>query len=91
MGEQLNTGTVVSIRGSVVDAHFPGRLPEIFHVLHAGDDRNIIIEVNTHLNESMIRGIALTPTQGLARGSEVFDTGRLLEVPVGKEIGRAHV
>ncbi|HOC76873.1 MAG TPA: F0F1 ATP synthase subunit beta, partial [Deltaproteobacteria bacterium] len=84
MGEQLNTGTILSIRGSVIDARFTGRLPGIFHVLRAGEDRDIIIEVNTHLNENTIRGIALTPTQGLARGSEVLDTGRPLEVPVGK-------
>jgi F-type H+-transporting ATPase subunit beta len=84
MVEQVNTGTVVSIRGSVVDALFPAHLPAIFHVLRAGDDKDIVIEVNTHLNEHMIRGIALTPTQGLARGSEILDTGRSLEVPVGK-------
>jgi F-type H+-transporting ATPase subunit beta len=86
MAEQVNTGTVVSIRGSVVDAHFPKELPEIFHVLRAGEDNRIVIEVNTHLNEHLIRGIALTPTQGLARGSAVVDTKRLLEVPVGKEL-----
>jgi len=85
MGEQLNTGTILSIRGSVIDARFTGRLPGIFHVLRAGEDRDIIIEVNTHLNENTIRGIALTPTQGLARGSEVLDTGRPLEVPVARD------
>ena len=33
-----------------------------------------------------VRGIALTPTQGLARGMAVRDTGGPLKVPVGKEI-----
>jgi F-type H+-transporting ATPase subunit beta len=86
MGEQANTGTVVSIRGSVVDAHFSSRLPAIYHVLLAGDGKDIIIEVNTHLSENLVRGIALTPTQGLARGSEVTDTGNPLQVPVGKNL-----
>jgi F-type H+/Na+-transporting ATPase subunit beta len=86
MGDQANTGTVVSIRGSVVDAHFTSRLPAIYDVLLAGDGRDIIIEVNTHLSENLVRGIALTPTQGLARGSEIVDTGNPLQVPVGKNL-----
>jgi F-type H+-transporting ATPase subunit beta len=86
MGEQANTGTVVSIRGSVVDAHFTSRLPAIYHVLLAGDGKDIVIEVNTHLSENLVRGIALTPTQGLARGSEITDTGNPLQVPVGKNL-----
>ena len=86
MGEQANTGTVVSIRGSVVDARFSSRLPAIYHVLLAGDGKDIVIEVNTHLSENLVRGIALTPTQGLARGSEITDTGNPLQVPVGKNL-----
>jgi len=86
MGEQSNTGTVVSIRGSVVDAQFPSHIPDIYHVLLAGDNKDIVIEVNTHLSENLVRGIALTPTQGLARGSVVLDTGNPLQVPVGKNL-----
>jgi len=86
MGEQSNMGTVVSIRGSVVDAQFPLHIPEIYHVLLAGDNKDIVIEVNTHLSENLVRGIALTPTQGLARGSVVLDTGNPLQVPVGKNL-----
>ncbi len=86
MGEQIDTGTVVSIRGSVVDAHFPSRLPDIYHVLLAGEDKGIVIEVNTHLSENLVRGIALTPTQGLARGSRILNTGGPLQVPVGKNL-----
>ncbi len=84
--DQTNSGTVVSIRGSVVDASFPAHLPDIYHVLLAGEKKEIIIEVNTHLSENMVRGIALTPTQGLARGSDIVDTGRHLQVPVGKNL-----
>ncbi len=86
MNENDNVGTVVSVRGSVVDARFPSRLPGIYSVLRAGDTRDIVIEVNTHLSDSMVRGVALTPTQGLARGSDVIDTGDPLQVPVGKDL-----
>ena len=81
-----NRGTLISIRGSVVDAQFPGRLPSIYHVLSAGEDGGIVIEVLTHLDSKTIRGIALTSTQGLAHGSTVIDTGHPLKVPVGKRL-----
>ncbi len=81
-----NRGTLISIRGSVVDAQFSGRLPSIYHVLRAGDDGGIVIEVTTHLDSKTIRGIALTSTQGLAHGSTVIDTGHPLSVPVGKRL-----
>ena len=46
----------------------------------------IVIEVLAQLDARHVRGIALTPTQGLARGMAVQDTGGPLEVPVGKEV-----
>jgi len=79
-------GTVTSVRGSVVDALFPDKLPALHNLLHTGDDGRIVIEVITHLNSEMIRGIALVPTQGLAYGSSVIDTGNSLRVPVGKRL-----
>ncbi len=41
----LNQGTVVSVRGSVVDVRFDQHLPPIYSVLHAGADKQIVIEV----------------------------------------------
>lgn len=78
-----NVGLVVSVRGSVVDVHFDDDLPAIHHVLHT-DNGRIIIEVLAQRDASCVRGIALTPTQGLARGMVVIDTGSPLKVPVGK-------
>jgi F-type H+-transporting ATPase subunit beta len=79
-------GQVVSIRGSVIDVHFDEKLPSVFSVLHAGADDKIVIEVMEQLGEHRVRGVALTPTQGLARGMSVIDTGAPLQVPVGKTI-----
>lgn len=81
--EQINQGKVLSVRSSVVDVHFP-TAPAIRNVLKAGDEGQVIIEVFTQLDNNTVRGVALTPTQGLARGSKVIDTGKPLEVPVGK-------
>jgi len=55
-------------------------------VLHAGEQDRIVIEVLAQSDARHVRGIALTPTQGLARGMAVKDTGGPLKVPVGKEI-----
>jgi F-type H+/Na+-transporting ATPase subunit beta len=79
-------GTVVSVRGSVVDVHFGQDLPAIFTLLRAGNNEEIAIEVLSQLDRHLIRGIAMTSTQGLARGMPVKDTGKPLQAPVGKSI-----
>src|SRR5271155_827309 len=81
-----NLGAVVSVRGSVVDVRFDGHLPPIYSVLRAGSEKHIVIEVLAQRDARHVRGIALTPTQGLARGMAVEDTGGPLKVPVGKGI-----
>ena len=82
----VNLGTVVSVRGSVVEVRFDAQLPPINSVLRAGAKKEIIIEVLAQGDARHVRGIALTPTQGLARGMVVTDTGGPLQVPVGKAI-----
>ncbi|HPW23655.1 MAG TPA: F0F1 ATP synthase subunit beta, partial [Smithellaceae bacterium] len=84
--EQSNQGKVLSVRSSVVDVRFPDKVPPIRNVLKAGEKGEVIIEVFTQLDSNTIRGVSLTPTQGLARGSTVTDTGKPFEVPVGKEL-----
>jgi F-type H+-transporting ATPase subunit beta len=79
-----NFGVVVAVRGSVVDVQFDGHLPSIQTVLRAGEQKQIVIEVLAQTGVHRIRGIALTATQGLARGTVVEDTGLPLQVPVGK-------
>lgn len=79
-------GKVVAVRGSVVDIWFKSNLPSINTLIHTGAKREIAIEVLAQLDKHHIRGIALTPTQGLARGMEAENSGKQLTVPVGKEI-----
>ena len=81
-----NAGVIVAVRGSVVDIRFDNHLPPIYTVLRAGDKGQIAIEVLTQVDLHQVRGIALNPTQGLARGMAVEDTGGPLKVPVGKGI-----
>ncbi|HBP88982.1 MAG TPA: F0F1 ATP synthase subunit beta [Nitrospiraceae bacterium] len=79
-------GTVISVRGSVVDVRFDHHLPPIYSLLRAGREGRIAIEVLAQLDTHRVRGIALTPTQGLARGMAVEDTGGPLMAPIGKGI-----
>ena len=79
-------GSVVSVRGSVVDIRFDHSLPPVYSLLRAGADGQVIIEVMAQLDARRVRGIAMTPTQGLARGMPVEDTGGPLKAPVGKAI-----
>jgi F-type H+-transporting ATPase subunit beta len=51
--------------------------------LLVGPHGRVVVEVTSHLDEHRVRGIALNPTRGLARGDPVIDTGRPLQVPVG--------
>ena len=83
---QLGAGTVVAVRGSVVDARFLGQLPSLYNLLRTGDDQRIAVEVSTYLDDTTVRGIALTSTQGLARGARIVDTGNPLRVPVGPQV-----
>ncbi|MEO8509564.1 MAG: F0F1 ATP synthase subunit beta, partial [Betaproteobacteria bacterium] len=84
-------GVIVAVRGSIVDVRFAGqKLPPIRTLLRAGGadgfGEGVAIEVLTQLDASRVRGIALAPTQGLARGMRVVDTGAPLQAPVGKAI-----
>ena len=79
-------GTVVAVRGSVVDMRFEGPLPAIHTLLRAGEGARVAIEVLAQRDERHVRGIALTPTQGLARGMVVENTGGPMQAPVGRAI-----
>lgn len=76
-----HTGSIVSIRGSVIDAHFDDHLPVVQALLHT--QNGIPVEVLSHLDEETVRGIALQPTGGVSRGDAIFDEGSSLSVPVG--------
>src|SRR5690606_16791784 len=82
----LSRGTVLSVRGSVVDARFPGGLPAFRSELRAGADRKVVVEVVSHIDPETVRGVAMNPTAGLARGTPIYDSGHPLRVPVGERM-----
>ena len=81
-----NVGTILEVKGVVVDAVFAERLPQIYTALSIalpGRDEPLIAEVQQHLGDARVRAVAMDSTDGLARGTEVVDTGRPITVPVG--------
>ena len=83
---KTNRGTIAAVRGSVVDAHFSATLPSLKHKLVTGSQGQVVIEVVSHHQGNIARGIALSPTRGLKRGDPVTDSGEMIKVPVGKEV-----
>ena len=84
-----SAGTVVSVRGAVVDVAF-GRdaLPPINSALVVGWDRPepLVLEVHSHIDPETVRAIALQATAGLARGTPVRSTGAPISIPVGDAV-----
>src|SRR5512132_3206249 len=85
------TGRVVRIIGPVVAVAFaPDELPAINHALTVertldNETTTITCEVAQHIGESMVRAIAMSPTDGLVRGTPVTDTGDSMTMPVGEK------
>ena len=79
------TGSVIAITGPVVDVEFPqGQLPAIFNAVKVErEGGSLICEVQQHLGNNWVRSVAMTTTDGLARGAKVVDTGGPIRVPVG--------
>jgi F-type H+-transporting ATPase subunit beta len=82
----VRTGVVVAVHGGVVEARFDNGLPPLYSLLLAGSEDEIVVEIMLHLDSRHVRGNALTPTQGLACGDVVRDSGSPLQAPVGHEI-----
>lgn len=86
-------GTIVQVIGAVVDVDFSSakKLPEIYNALELSYDlfgvkTKLVLEVQQHLGDGWVRGVAMSTTEGLKRGMSVTDTGKPIAVPVGKQI-----
>ena len=78
-------GHVVQVMGPVVDIEFPrGQLPEIHHAVEIPrNGSDLVVEVQQHLGNDWIRGVAMDATDGLRRGMDAIATGGPITVPVG--------
>jgi len=87
MADNGNSGTVLEIKGVVIDVRFDGgSLPAIYNALEIprADGTTLVAEVQQHLGDDKVRAVAFDTTDGLARGTAVRDTGVPISVPVGE-------
>lgn len=86
-----NIGKVAQVIGPVVDVSFTGdnaQLPKIYDALHIsrGNGNTLVLEVQQHLGENMVRTIAMDSTDGLTRGMDAVHTGNPISVPTGEAV-----
>lgn len=88
-------GNISQIIGPVIDVHFDlnggneaAELPRIHDALtiQRGDGKTLIIEVQQHVGEDIVRAVAMDSTDGLHRGMPVVNTGKPISMPVGSQI-----
>ncbi|HEX79230.1 MAG TPA: F0F1 ATP synthase subunit beta [Dehalococcoidia bacterium] len=79
-------GKVAQVIGSVVDFEFPAdKMPALFNGIEvAKNGDKLVLEVQGHIGNNLVRCLSMQPTDGLARGIEAIDTGAPLRVPVGE-------
>ncbi len=82
----MANGKVVQVIGTVVDVEFPSdALPEIYNGVELTlNDERLTQEVEQHIGNHWVRCLAMGPTEGLTRGTDVRDTGASIAVPVGR-------
>ncbi len=86
-----NIGKVAQVIGPVVDVSFSAenaQLPKIYDALEIdrGNGNTLVLEVQQHLGEDMVRAIAMDSTDGLTRGTDAVHTGVPISVPTGEGV-----
>jgi F-type H+-transporting ATPase subunit beta len=91
LGEQFERetcdGSIVQVLGPVVDILFRGRLPLVGSLLFtARRGKGVALEAVELRGAGVVRALALASTDGLARGTRVYDTQRPIAIGVGPGI-----
>ena len=81
-------GTIISVQGPVLDAHFTILMPALFNVLeaYAADGRRVLSEVVEHLPGNIAKCICLHDTSNLQRNDRIWNTGDGITTPLGDEL-----
>jgi F-type H+-transporting ATPase subunit beta len=86
---EMSKGVVKQVIGPVVDVQFPeGKLPAIYNAIniYRENESKLVLEVQQHLGENIVRCVAMDSTDGLVRGTEVIDTGEPIAIPAGPQL-----
>ena len=86
----MTSGKIAQIVGPVIDVEFSSEsgLPKIYDSLEIekSDGTKLVLEVQSHIGENMVRTIAMDSSDGLSRGAEAKPTNSPIQMPVGKEV-----
>ena len=81
----MQSGYIKQVIGPVVDVEFKEAVPPVLTALKL-KNKNLVLEVASHLGDGMCRTVAMSATEGLVRGEEVLNTGKMIEMPVGEKV-----
>lgn len=86
-------GIISQIIGPVVDVRFDRKdatlvLPRIYDALSVcrADGHRVVLEVQQHIGDDILRCVAMDSTDGLARGAEVEVSDHPITMPTGAQI-----
>jgi F-type H+-transporting ATPase subunit beta len=86
------SGKIVQVIGAVIDIAFAEEnVPNILDAIVVdftvnGETKQLVLEVQQHTGEGVVRAVAMSSTDGLKRGMEVKNTGAPISVPVGDAV-----
>ncbi|MGA9874637.1 MAG: F0F1 ATP synthase subunit beta [Solirubrobacteraceae bacterium] len=74
---EINHAITIARSAAAADEEAPG-------ISTSAGEGVLVCEVQQHLGDDRVRAVAMDTTDGLARGTEVIDTGGPITVPVGE-------
>lgn len=86
------SGKIVQVIGAVIDIAFAKEnVPNILDAIEVeftvnDETKKLVLEVQQHLGEGVVRAVAMSSTDGLKRGMAVNNTGAPISVPVGEAV-----
>ncbi|MDC3132411.1 F0F1 ATP synthase subunit beta [Opitutae bacterium] len=86
------SGKIVQVIGAVIDVAFaeenvPNILDAIVVEFTVNDEKKqLVLEVQQHIGEGVVRAVAMSSTDGLKRGMPVANTCAPISVPVGEAV-----
>jgi F-type H+-transporting ATPase subunit beta len=86
---EFQTGRVTQVQSSVVDVEFSAdNMPDLYEALEVISTQgpSVILEVEKHLGNNVVRCVAMDTTDGMQRNIPVKRTGFPIRVPVGPNI-----
>ena len=81
-----NKGTVIGVKGQVVEIEFLDKKPMIHNLLILEQDKSVKMEVYSSSGSNTFYCLSLSLSKLISRGQSVIDTGSSIAFPVGKKV-----